>query len=387
MVNKYVYVTGGADRQCLSLARSLRVAGHEVAFLAMESPRNLETDGAFVPVVVTHETRDSLTRRERARVLRHALWSADAARAMRRLASDFAPDVVHVHRLYPQLSVAPIVEARRQRLPIVQTLHDYEFMSASALDASGRWFDAKEPKWTYRVLNTGTFAIRRHVHARAVSEWIAVSDFVARVHASHGIRATVIPNFADVDSPTHPFALEQRRGLVFLGTLSAEKCVLDVLEVARRLPDAPVVIAGRGPLASRVAADAASLPNVQFKNQLDPGAVEGVLDAARIAVIPSRWEEPFSLVAVEAMARGTPVVAFRSGGLGENVTRLGAGIAVNPAQDALTAACRTLLEDDALWSKCSTAALLASRTEFSRDAHVASVLAIYDRARRVRTRE
>ena len=113
MVNKYARVIGGADKQCMSLASALREEGHEVAFLAMESPANTELLGVFVPTSVTHETRDSLPARARARVVREAFWNSAAARAMEKLVDGFRPDVVHAHRLYPQLSVSSMAKAHR----------------------------------------------------------------------------------------------------------------------------------------------------------------------------------------------------------------------------------------------------------------------------------
>jgi hypothetical protein len=44
------------------------------------------------------------------------------------------PGVVHAHKLHPELSVAPIVLAARSGMPILQTIHDYEVVSASPLD-------------------------------------------------------------------------------------------------------------------------------------------------------------------------------------------------------------------------------------------------------------
>lgn len=380
MVNKYAYVTGGADKQCMSLAESLRAYGHDVAFLAMASEENLETEGLFVPTSVTHETRDSLTARERADVLRQALWNGDAAGAMKWLIQSFRPDLVHAHRLYPQLSVAPIVVAHRQGLPIVQTLHDYEFLSANPFDAKGAAVDRRDSRFAYRMLNTATFVIRRRVHVPAVREWIAVSDFVARAHAARGIDATVIPNFADVDPGRAPRPLEHRDGLLFLGALSEEKGVLDLFELARELPDVRVVIAGRGPLRARVEAEAAELANVDFRGHLDSAAVTEAIRSARLVVVPSRWEEPGSLVSLEAMGAGTPIVAYRRGGLGEYVASTGAGLTVEMNPGLLASACRTLLTDVYRWRECAEAGLRASESTFSRQAHTTAVLAVYERA-------
>ena len=53
---------------------------------------------------------------------------------------------------------------------------------------------------------------------------------------------------------------------------------------------------------------------------------------ARAAVVlcPSRWDEPFGLAAAEAQACGTPVVAFRRGGLGEVIVDGVTGFLVPP---------------------------------------------------------
>jgi glycosyltransferase involved in cell wall biosynthesis len=331
---------------------------------------------------VTHETRDSLSARTRARVAREAFWNSTAARAMERLVDGFRPDVVHAHRLYPQLSVSPIRVARRRGLPIVQTLHDYEFLSANPFDPDGGVFDRHEQRISYGVLNGCTFAIRRLLHAPVVAEWIAVSDFVARKHRRRGIRATVIPNFAELDSSGPLVPMEHRHGVLFFGALSEEKGVLDVLELARMLPETSVAIAGRGPLRVQVEEEAAGLANVDFRGHLDSALVTEAVRAARLVVIPSRWEEPGALAALEAMKAGTPIVAYRRGGLAEYVTTAGAGLTVETEPRLLASACQTLLTDTARWRECSEAGIRASESTFSREAHTAAVVAVYERAAR-----
>src|SRR5918995_2025032 len=129
LVNKYARVTGGADRHVLDLAAVLRGRGHDVRLLSTEGT---ETDvaGAFIPPTVTHWNRDQMQPAQRLRVANMALWNRTAASAIRRLLSEFDPDLVHAHKLYPQLSVAPVVVAHEAGIPIVQSAHDYEFISA-----------------------------------------------------------------------------------------------------------------------------------------------------------------------------------------------------------------------------------------------------------------
>jgi glycosyltransferase involved in cell wall biosynthesis len=379
MVNKYAHVTAGADRQCLALVRALREAGHDVVLLSTADDRNEEHVGHFVPTSVTHETRDDLPPRRMAGAFRDALWNRAAARGMKRLIDDFKPDVVHSHKLYPQLSVAPLVVARRRALPVVQTIHDYEFLSASAFDTTGGWRDRREPRFPYRALSTATFVVRRRIHRPAVTEWVAISNFVAQAHASHGITATVVPNFADIPG-AGARSSSARDGVLFLGLLSDEKGVSDLLRVAELMPDVPVVVAGRGPLTELVRVASERLPNLEFRGYVSAATAAEAMRSASVALIPSRWEEPGSLVALEAMAVGTPVVAYQVGGLGETVASTGAGLVVRDEPVRLVEACRRLLSDTTLWKRCSLAGVDAIQTSFSRAAHVDAITAVYGSA-------
>ncbi len=134
IVNKFARVRGGADRHCLELFDALSDAGHQVAFLSTAGPGNRALPGAFVPGSVTAEDRGALGAVAAQRAARRCLWNTTAAAATHRLIDDFAPDVVHLHKLYPQLSAAPAVVAARRQIPVVQTLHDYELLAGLAFD-------------------------------------------------------------------------------------------------------------------------------------------------------------------------------------------------------------------------------------------------------------
>ncbi len=147
---------------------------------------NEETGGEFVSCSVTNSTRDDLPASRRVHVVARAFWNPDCAAALRRPLKNFRPDVVHLHKLYPQLSIAPAVLAERS-VPIVQTLHDYELAAASPFDHAGARIDRQESRASYRLLNTLTYPLRRHLHARLVDRFVAVSDTVANTYAKRGI--------------------------------------------------------------------------------------------------------------------------------------------------------------------------------------------------------
>jgi glycosyltransferase involved in cell wall biosynthesis len=315
---------------------------------------------------------------EQARAAARALWNPDAAAAMRRLIAEYRPDVVHAHKLYPQLSVAPVVEAARARIPIVQTLHDFELIASSALDARGGWRDLDETRLRYRLLNSTTFPIRRRVYRPRVRAFVSVSRHIARVYGAHGIRSTVLPNFLPSSQrPTRLPSFAEREGIVFVGRLQPEKGVADVLTLAQRLPEVPVTIIGSGELDAYVAEHASRLDNLAATGFLGADAVAAHMSAARLLVIPSRWQEPGPLTPLEAMALGTPVVAFANGGLAEYVADAGAGRVVPGDAESLVTACAELYGDGDTWSKLSRAALVAVEERHSRSGYGEKIEHVY----------
>jgi glycosyltransferase involved in cell wall biosynthesis len=364
IVNNYARVTGGADRHCFDLAVGLRRLGHEVTFLATSSPDNLETSGAFVSSEMTRDNRDSIRGVAAARVALRSLWNRESAAAMHQLARDFEPDVIHAHKLYPQLSVAPVAVASRLGVPIAQTVHDYELISASALDATGSALDRHESSLRYRTLNDASFPFRRLVHAPRVDRWVAVSRSVAGHLASKGIHADVIPNFAG--AAVAPSMREgQRTGVAYVGRLAQEKGVTDVLELALAMPDIQVTVAGHGPLAGAVRRRAEQLQNLDYLGSLSRKRVLELIARSLVLLMPSRWEEPGPLAALEAMSAGTPVIAYRAGGLAEYVEDAGAGAVIRASTADLVHTVKELLSDVERWRRYSGAGREAIETQHS----------------------
>jgi glycosyltransferase involved in cell wall biosynthesis len=379
IVNKYAHLTGGADQHCLGLAAALAKRGHEVRFLSTSDERNAVSDGVFVPPTVTHGSREKLRPPTQATVLAKALWNPAAATAMRDLLDSFRPDVVHAHKLYPQLSVAPVAVAWRAGVPVVQTLHDFEMISASPIDARGGYWDPDETKLRFKLLNAATRPVHRKVHAPRVSAFVAVSRFVARVHAKHGIHATVLPNFVSYaeDELEPPLPFDERAGIMFLGRLRPEKGALDVVELARKVPSIPVTVVGSGDLEAAIRREAAQIPNLHVAGFVPDPDLRQFLRSARVVVIPSRCQDAGPLVPLEAMSHATPVVAYAMGGLGEYVTDAGGGRVVPVDVEALAGAAAEIHDNLAIWQALSRSGRDAVERRHTPTAYAEQIEAVY----------
>ncbi|WP_308467489.1 glycosyltransferase [Rathayibacter soli] len=119
----------------------------------------------------------------------------------------------------------------------------------------------------------------------------------------------------------------------FLGRLVPEKGLGVLLQAAAAEPRLHLRIAGVGPMATAIVADAARLGianRIQLLGAVAPEQVPGFYRSVDVLAVPSvptvRWTEQFGRVAIEAMASGVPVVSSDAGALPDVVG--GAGIVV-----------------------------------------------------------
>lgn len=218
--------------------------------------------------------------------------------------------------------------------------------------------------------------IARHMHVVTASKWL-------RDRFQDGLpptAVTVIPNCLE-PLPAPPTSRENL--IVFAGRVVADKGAdAFVAACARALPGLP------GWSAEMVGADRFSpnAPDTPFLTALRPAAAaagvmlrghqphDAVLDAMRraaIVVVPSRWPEPFGLVALEAMACGAALICSPRGGLPE----VGGNVALyaEPESDALAIAIRTLANDPVRRAAMARAGVVRAQ-EFGVDRAVAALV-------------
>jgi glycosyltransferase involved in cell wall biosynthesis len=228
-------------------------------------------------------------------------------------------------------------------------------------------------------------AVQRHLTTLDVFDRIvANSDWVAQRLRAEGVRIDgSIPNGVPVRPPRARLGAAPIVG--FAGRLVRKKGVDVLLRAMARLrgrvPEARLIVAGDGPERApleRLAVELRIREAVDFVGHLPQAGMEQALGTAWVQAVPSRWEEPFGLVAAEAMIRGTAVVASSGGGLAEQVVVGETGF-LAPAGDAhaLAAALETVVRDRDLAERLGAAARVRALSELTLDRHVERVLAAH----------
>jgi len=386
VTDQYEPMVGGVPTVTRELARGLAERGHAVTVVAPSTGRRGRTDAAN-PMTVTRRGSVRWPWYEGQRL---GLLSASAARE---LIDGFAPDVVHIHSPLT-LGLAARSAARRQRVPVLYTNH---YLSANVHPSA-----PDRPRSRATVVSSVTVVSGVTVVTGAIVDaafdtafYGCVTGFAnrcdhvtapsmtaLRLLRDHGLRAPsqVVSNGVDLDafSPgqsdeelRRKYALPAGRPVIAsVGRLSPEKHADVLIDAAARLGSgsagagAVLVLAGTGPDEGRLKALAARLgvaERVRFPGFVPGGDLPGLYRLADVFAIASQAELQ-SLVTMEAMATGLPVVAVDAGALGELVHQGENGFLISPGQQAEEAAavadCLGLLcGDPALRGRMSKASL------------------------------
>ena len=334
---------GGSQAMVADLAAGLSVRGHDVHVYA--------ASGSAIPGATVIDT--GVDSRSLAPLLYRAnrpsssdLAVGDAAFASVYAAVAEVPyDVVHNHAFDP----TAVRWATTLTSPVAHTLH---LPPDPAMAVALREARSSENRPMVATVSAS--------QAIAWETWTSV-DTVLR----DGVPVGQIPWSVDSDS-----------AVVFAGRLSPEKGAADAIAIARQA-GLPIHLYG-DPYDIDYAQSLTEAHRDDLGVFFHAGTARKLLwqimSRARAVLCPAKWDEPFGMVAAEAQATGTPVIAYRRGALPEIVANRRTGFVVAP--DDIHAAVRALARVGSIDRReCRRRAEL----NLSLDATIAAHLRLYER--------
>lgn len=178
--------------------------------------------------------------------------------------------------------------------------------------------------------------------------------------------------------PRNAHVFHERTGkyLLFLGRVSPEKQLHAAVDIAQRA-GVPIKIAAKidrkdKDYYEQVVRPLLSAPGVEFLGETGGRDKDELLGNALALVLPINWPEPFGLVMIEALACGTPVIAFRRGSVPEVIDDGVTGFIVDGVEQAVQAVHRV---EDLNRRQCRR----AFEQRFSVSRMAADYLAVYQR--------
>lgn len=307
---------------------------------------------------------------------------------------EIKPDIAHVHNVFPLLSPSVYLGISKSGIPIVQTVHNYRFMCPSGLlFRSGAVCE--------QCIDRGLFSVirRRCIHGSytlslqyALAVWSGrmrkgflgkIDRFIALNHfgedrlQSIGInkdRICICPNYIDhIDTAGVSGSKDY---FLYLGRLSHEKGIDLVLEAAQDLPDTRFIIAGAGPMESRVR-EFTGLCNLEWVGRISGDKKNQMIRHARALLVPSMCYENNPLSVIEALSSGTTVIVSRTGGLPEMFDDRKSGLLFEQGNLDEFKQMIIALTDTETCEKYSIAALETAKQRYIHDVHLRRLQEIY----------
>ena len=316
-----------------------------------------------------------------------------AFRQLRRALAEFQPDVVHVRTFFWQLS--PLILPLLRGIPSLYHVVSYKPICplGTKMLPDGRNCEAPAGAVCFheRCLSARTW-LPMMIQQKLWSRWrnvfdlvVATSEVVRRRLRKEGIDVAAVISEAIPTRPIRP-PLSSPPTVAYAGRLVREKGVDLLLRafsiVLRQVPDASLLIAGEGPERERLIgliSDLNLVSNVRFLGHLSQSEMERQFSTAWVQVVPSRWEEPFGLVAAEAMMRGNAVVGSAVGALPEIIQDDKTGFLVSPGDSAgLARSITRLLNNRELAETMGRGGRKLALARFDLVAHMQKFITLYD---------
>jgi glycosyltransferase involved in cell wall biosynthesis len=408
VMNKYHFISGGAERYYLSVMDAMRRRGVEPVPFSIRYPRTAPGpyQEYFVePAVRSPEAKIQNQRPtfgEQLALARQAIYNTAAKNAVRRIGRDLRPDAAYLLNINNHLSPSVIDACWELGIPVVMRLSDFNLVCAANMyyrdghpctDCKRGLHHAVLHRCVHgSVVRSAVAVFANSLHRmtgvyRKVSAFVAPSRFMKRDLEELGFPPRIVHQINTFVEPRAPGGPDLERPYVlFVGRFAGYKGVHLAVEAFLRAAPEGVELRLLGDegdadaRALRARAEASGAKGVRILPfERDPQKVEEAVRGSLFTVVPSIFYENLPHAILESFACGRTVVATRLGSIPEVVREGENGLLFAPGDlDEFAAKIRTLCADRALRERLGRAARETIVRDYSEEGHMEKLFGVFE---------
>ncbi len=394
LVNKFHWLKGGSETYYFELGKMLKEHGHEVAYFSMYDEKNIKTGDREYFVEPSDMNSKNVFKAF------DIIYNKKNRKLMDKALEEFKPDIVHLNNFQRQLSASIIDSCKKHNVPIVYTAHDVQAICPAILMMDndknicemckqGKYVNCIKKKCIKVSLLKSILGsyessyYRKHkIYADKIDFIVTPSEFYKQKFLEDGIsssKITAIHNFInvneyDVDTQDDGYAL-------YLGRLSREKGILNLIEAFSKTQKGILHIAGNGPELDKIKTiiKAKNIENrVKLLGFLNKEEVKEEVRRAKFIVVPSIWYENCPYSVIEAQSIGKAIIGADIGGIPELVKDNENGLIYRYDDiDALADKMNKLYDDEKIVEKYAKDAKSKAKVEYSPECYYEKIINIY----------
>lgn len=388
-INEHFPSFGGAEKVLLDICLYLKDNGHDVTVISSNKKETYPVEGIKnIQILPSFGVRSGLK----------------GFIKVYKILREEKPDIIHIHNV--QNFISPLILLFIiKKWPTIKTAHDTRFFCPSNL-----WKVLKRENvlCTYPLgalcfnmgclpFNTNSDSLLKSIHkfivvasemliTRRVNKLIVSSDYIEEelVKNKFESRKIELVQLYTDKSVSKNHSQNKNNDILYIGRLEITKGIMQFIEVLINLPvfNWKASIIGVGNEMNRAIALVEKYKiadKVTFYGQLPPDELDLYYQKSTIVVVPSMIPESFSIVGVEAMAFGKPIVAFDSGGIKQWLQNGVNGFVVKRGDvQMMSLRIALLLNDMNLRKSMGTAGMELVETNFTKERYMGRMLDIYE---------
>jgi len=266
-------------------------------------------------------------------------------REVKKIIKKEKPDVAHIHNIFSLISLSIYFVLKRYKIPIIQTIHNFRLFCSNGLclrsgkictkcvkNRFSNIFKVCSSKRLYDFfLSIFIYFIRKfRIYDRFVDYFIVPSTFVKNKMIECGlgknkivIKRHSLDNKKFFIEENHYKNNDDNKYFLFIGRLSEEKGIDNLIKIFREIDNIELKILGDGPLISglKKLIGHNNLNNIKILGYVGGNLKNKFISNSLAVIIPSIFFETCGLVLLESLMLGTPVVVNNIGALPESINK------------------------------------------------------------------